>query len=47
MSKQRTSDYVPEAPPATASYPFWAMTIIALDIFVIWALAVHGREITT
>ena len=28
-------------------YPFWAMTIIALDIFVIWALAVHGREITT
>ena len=28
-------------------YPFWAMTIIALDIFVIWALAVDGREITT
>jgi hypothetical protein len=27
-------------------YPFWAMTIIALDIFVIWALAVHGRETT-
>ena len=26
-------------------YPFWAMTIIALDIFVIWALATHGREI--
>lgn len=28
-------------------YPFWAMTTIALDIFVIWALAVHGREPTT
>jgi hypothetical protein len=26
-------------------YPFWALTIIALDIFVIWALTVHGREI--
>jgi hypothetical protein len=25
-------------------YPFWSMTIIALDIFVIWALAVHGRD---
>jgi hypothetical protein len=26
-------------------YPFWSMLIIALDIFVIWALAAHGREI--
>ncbi len=25
-------------------YPFWSMLIIALDVFVIWALAVHGRE---
>lgn len=25
-------------------YPFWAMTIIALDILIIWALAVHGRK---
>jgi hypothetical protein len=24
-------------------YPFWSMLIIALDIFVIWALAAHGR----
>jgi hypothetical protein len=24
---------------------FWSMTIIALDVFVIWALAVHGREL--
>jgi hypothetical protein len=23
-------------------YPFWALTIIALDVFVIWAIAVHG-----
>jgi hypothetical protein len=26
-------------------YPFWSMLIIALDVFVIWALAAHGREI--
>jgi hypothetical protein len=26
-------------------YPFWAMTVIALDIFVIWALTAHGRDV--
>ena len=26
-------------------YPFWAITIIAIDVFVIWALSVHGRDI--
>ena len=26
-------------------YPFWSMTVIALDIFVIWALAAHGRDV--
>jgi hypothetical protein len=26
-------------------YPVWSLVIIALDIFVIWALAVHGREL--
>jgi uncharacterized membrane protein len=26
-------------------YPLWGMLIIALDVFVIWALAVHGREL--
>jgi len=26
-------------------YPFWSMAIIALDIFVIWALAAHGSEV--
>jgi len=26
-------------------YPFWALTIIAIDIFVIWALAAHGRDV--
>jgi phosphatidylserine synthase len=26
-------------------YPFWSLLIIALDIFVIWALAAHGREL--
>jgi hypothetical protein len=25
-------------------YPFWSLLIITLDIFVIWALAAHGRE---
>jgi len=27
-------------------YPFWAITIIALDVFIIWALTAHGRDIT-
>jgi hypothetical protein len=26
-------------------YPFWAILIIALDVFVIWALAAHGGEL--
>ena len=25
-------------------YPLWALIIIALDIFVIWAIAAHGGE---
>jgi hypothetical protein len=25
-------------------YPFWAILIIAVDVFVIWALTAHGRE---
>ena len=25
-------------------YPFWSLLIIALDIFVIWAIAAHGGE---
>jgi hypothetical protein len=25
-------------------YPFWSMLIIAVNIFVIWALTAHGRE---
>jgi hypothetical protein len=28
-------------------YPFWSLAIIALDIFIIWALAVHGRDLET
>ena len=27
-------------------YPVWSMLIIAVDVFVIWALTVHGRDIT-
>ena len=27
-------------------YPFWAITIIAIDIAVIWSLTSHGRDIT-
>jgi hypothetical protein len=26
-------------------YPFWSLLIIALDVFVIWAIAAHGREV--
>jgi hypothetical protein len=28
-------------------YPFWSLTVIALDVFVIWALATHGRDLAT
>jgi hypothetical protein len=28
-------------------YPFWALTVIALDIFVIWALTAHGHDLQT
>ncbi len=26
-------------------YPFWALLMISLDVFVIWALAVHRRKV--
>ena len=26
-------------------YPFWSLIIIALDVFVIWALTAHGRDV--
>ncbi len=25
-------------------YPLWALTVITLDVLVIWALTAHGRE---
>jgi len=28
-----------------AAYPIWSVIVIALDILVIYALAVHGREV--
>jgi hypothetical protein len=27
-------------------YPFWSLAIIALNVFIIWALTAHGRDIT-
>lgn len=29
------------------AYPWWAITVIALDVFVIYAICVHGRELRT
>jgi len=26
-------------------YPFWALLILVLDVFVIWALVLHGHEV--
>lgn len=26
-------------------YPFWALVVIAMEIAIIWALTVHGRDI--
>ena len=28
-------------------YPFWALTVITLDVFVIWARTAHGRDLQT
>ena len=28
-----------------AAYPIWSVTMIAVDILVIWALTVHGAEL--
>jgi hypothetical protein len=28
-------------------YPIWAVLVITLDVFVIWALTVHGRDIAS
>jgi hypothetical protein len=28
-----------------AAYPVWSTIVITLDVIVIWALAVHGREV--
>jgi hypothetical protein len=25
-------------------YPFWALLLLTLDVFVIWALAAHGGD---
>ena len=30
-----------------AAYPIWSTIMIAVDILVIWALTVHGREMRT
>ncbi|MET0526010.1 MAG: hypothetical protein ABWZ91_14490 [Nocardioides sp.] len=27
-------------------YPLWSLTVIAFDLFVIWAVTMHGRDIT-
>jgi hypothetical protein len=27
-------------------YPVWSLLIISVDVFVIWAVAVHGREVS-
>ena len=27
-------------------YPLWSIIIITVSVFVIWALSVHGRDIT-
>lgn len=27
-------------------YPFWSLILVALDLYVIWAVTVHGTDIT-
>jgi hypothetical protein len=28
-------------------YPLWGITLVAISVFVIWALTAHGRDIAT
>ena len=28
-------------------YPFWSLLIIAIDVFIIWALTAHGQDIAS
>jgi hypothetical protein len=28
-----------------AAYPFWSLTMITLDVLIIYAIAAHGREL--
>jgi hypothetical protein len=28
-------------------YPLWSLTVITIDVLVIWALTAHGRELTS
>lgn len=28
-------------------YPLWSLTVIALDVFIIWAVTAHGKDIAT
>jgi hypothetical protein len=30
-----------------SAYPVWGLIVIAIDVAVIWALTVHGREVKT
>jgi hypothetical protein len=30
-----------------SAYPVWSLIVIAIDVAVIWALTVHGREVQT
>jgi hypothetical protein len=36
----------PAASPDERVAPIWALIVLALDIFVIWAIATHGDEAT-
>jgi hypothetical protein len=29
------------------AYPLWSLTVITIDVLVIWALTAHGREMRT
>jgi hypothetical protein len=40
----------PERAPSLVAaivYPVWALTIITIDVLVIWALTAHGGEMRT
>ena len=44
ISDGRQTESVQRRAACITAYPFWSLTVIILDIVVLWALIVHGDK---